>query len=119
MKFKWFTVAAVAVSRQIKYQEMEESWIMLNSVPTHIFTWGQRAQDTFDKDISEIVLMISGNPGLPGFYTSFCSTLFNELDKKIPCWLIGHAGDDYPRIASCQSKLMNQHFTQHFRSRRA
>lgn len=27
--------------------------------------------------------------GLPGFYTSFCSTLYNELDKEVPVWVIG------------------------------
>lgn len=71
---------------------MEESWIDLNSVPTHIFSWGQKPQDSFEKSIKEVVLIITGNPGLGGFYTSFCSTLYNELDKKIPVWVIGHAG---------------------------
>lgn len=34
--------------------------------------------------------------GLPGFYTTFCDSLYNELDKEMPIWVIGHAGHDEP-----------------------
>lgn len=69
---------------------MKEGWVNVKGVPTHIFTWGQWIEDEFDQN--EVILMITGNPGTPGFYTSFCSTLYDELDKKIPIFLIGHAG---------------------------
>lgn len=64
----------------------------VNSVPTHIFTWGQWIQDKFDLKINALVLIISGNPGLPGFYTTFASALYEELDKDVPVWVIGQAG---------------------------
>jgi hypothetical protein len=34
--------------------------------------------------------------GLPGFYTTFCRTLYEEFDKEMPIWVIGHAGHDEP-----------------------
>lgn len=72
---------------------MKEGFVLVNSVPTHVFTWGQWIEDEFDDEVNEILLVVSGNPGLPGFYTQFCSTLFDEFDKRIPVWVIGHAGE--------------------------
>lgn len=77
---------------------MEESWITLNEVPSHIITWGQKVQDSFDENIKEIVLILTGNPGLAGLYTSFCSNLYNELDKQVPVWVISHAGKLSPSM---------------------
>lgn len=39
---------------------MNEGFIEINSVPTHIFTFGQWIQDKFDEDTKELVLIISG-----------------------------------------------------------
>ncbi|CAO1312925.1 unnamed protein product [Diamesa hyperborea] len=75
---------------------MQEGYVSLNSVPTHIMTWGNWIEDKFDEKTKEIVVVMTGNPGLPGFYTTFCSTLYNELDKEVPIWVIGHAGHDDP-----------------------
>lgn len=69
---------------------MEEAFVDINSVPTHVMTWGQRVEDKFDEKIEEIVLLIPGNPGMCGFYTTFCSTLHKEVE--IPVWVVGHAG---------------------------
>lgn len=71
---------------------MKEGWIIINGVPTHIFTWGQWIEDKFDDKIRDIVLLITGNPGLGGYYLTFCSTLYEELNNEVPVWLIGHAG---------------------------
>lgn len=38
-----------------------------------------------------------GNPGLPGFYTTFCSTLYEQLNGKAVVWAVGHAGHDEPK----------------------
>lgn len=72
---------------------MKEGFVWVNSVPTHVFTWGQWIEDEFGSEIKEIVLVLSGNPGLPGYYTQFCSTLYDEFDNKIPVWALGHAGE--------------------------
>lgn len=72
---------------------MQEDYVEVNQVPTHVLTWGHSIRDKFDGDKKEMVLVITGNPGLVGFYSSFGTTLFHELDKKIPVWVIGHAGE--------------------------
>lgn len=77
---------------------MIEGYIDINNVPTHILCWGTWINDHFNETTKDIVLVITGNPGLPGFYSSFASTLFNELNggfggkRKFPIWIIGHAG---------------------------
>lgn len=71
---------------------MQDDYVVINSVPTHIFTWGKWITEKKTEEPKELVLVISGNPGLPGYYTKFCSSLYNELDKETPIWMIGHAG---------------------------
>lgn len=82
---------------------MQDGFVEINSVPTHIFTWGQWVEDKFDDKTKDLVLIVSGNPGLPGYYTSFARTLYEEFDKEVPVWAIGHAGDN---------KMQNIKFTQ-------
>ncbi|XP_055547534.1 lipid droplet-associated hydrolase [Wyeomyia smithii] len=72
---------------------MQESYPTIRKVPTHIMTWGKWIEESLG-DIDEIVLCITGNPGLPGFYTKFLSTVYECLDKRKPVWVIGHAGHD-------------------------
>lgn len=72
---------------------MQDDYVVINSVPTHIFTWGKWITEKKSEEWKELVLIISGNPGLPGYYTKFGSSLYNELDKGTPIWLIGHAGE--------------------------
>lgn len=45
---------------------------------------------------SNFITLFLGNPGLPGFYTTFGSSLYESLNKEIPVWVIGHAGHDEP-----------------------
>lgn len=67
---------------------MKESFVVLNDIPTHIITWGQRINEPFS-GCKEVILMVTGNPGLPGFYTKFLSTVHQTLNSKIPVWLVG------------------------------
>lgn len=76
---------------------MQEAYVNINSIPTHIFTWGRWIEETITE--KEIVICITGNPGLPGFYTEFAGTLQKEL-VDLPVWVIGHAGHDDPPEAS-------------------
>lgn len=68
-------------------------------IPTHIVTWGKWIEESLG-DTKEIVLCITGNPGTPGYYKKFVSTIHANLDPNIPVWLIGHAGHDNPREGS-------------------
>jgi len=65
---------------------MQEAYVNINSIPTHIFTWGRWIEETITE--KEIVICITGNPGLPGFYTEFAGTLQKELGD-LPVWVIG------------------------------
>lgn len=73
-------------------RRMKDGYILLNSVPTHIISFGHWIEEKFDDKTKDIIVIVSGNPGLPGFYTTFGSTLFAELNKQIPIWIIGQAG---------------------------
>lgn len=66
---------------------METKQINVCGVPTKIRTWGKSLGENFDR--KEIVLFITGNPGLSGFYITFLTTLFKFLQGNIPVWIIG------------------------------
>lgn len=72
---------------------MQESYPVVGKVPTHILTWGKWIEESLGGQ-KEIVICITGNPGLPGFYTQFLSTVYECLNKELPVWVIGHAGHD-------------------------
>ncbi|XP_013112718.1 lipid droplet-associated hydrolase [Stomoxys calcitrans] len=74
---------------------MKEAFVNICNVPTRIITFGKWIEESMD-DVSEIAICITGNPGLPGFYTEFCDTVHERLEKKIPVWVIGHVGHDDP-----------------------
>lgn len=66
---------------------MDTTVIDISGVPTRILTWGKKLGDKFDR--KEIVLFVTGNPGLSGFYITFLTTLFRFLQGNIPVWIIG------------------------------
>ncbi|XP_055640355.1 lipid droplet-associated hydrolase [Toxorhynchites rutilus septentrionalis] len=72
---------------------MQESYPVIAKIPTHILTWGKWVEESLGEH-KEIVICITGNPGLPGFYTKFLSTVYECLGKEMPVWIIGHAGHD-------------------------
>ncbi|KNC34320.1 hypothetical protein FF38_05989 [Lucilia cuprina] len=78
---------------------MKEAFVNICNVPTHIFTWGGWIEESME-DVKEVAICITGNPGLPGFYTEFCGELHKRLDEKMPVWVIGHLGHDDPPESS-------------------
>lgn len=66
---------------------MREGFVDINNVLTHIFTWNHWIEDPIDK--KEYVICITGNPGLPGFYTQFMSTISETIGDDLPVWAIG------------------------------
>lgn len=66
---------------------MEDKFIDICGVPTKILTWGKSLGEPFDK--KELVLFVSGNPGLSGFYITFLTALFKFLHGNTPVWVIG------------------------------
>ena len=71
-------------AEEISYRD---DWLAVDGVPTKFLTWGTWVEDLRDEDV---VLMITGNPGITEFYLQF----LNELHKllKIPIWAVSHAG---------------------------
>ncbi|XP_063395587.1 lipid droplet-associated hydrolase [Cydia fagiglandana] len=65
---------------------MESVFINLNNVQTNVLTWG----DPFDSKNSDVIICITGNPGIPHFYEEFAT----ELNKStsLPICVIGQAG---------------------------
>ena len=70
---------------------MQEAYPDISGVPTHIMTWGKWIEESFNEDEKELIICITGNPGLPGFYTSFLSTLYDHCNKELPVWVIGES----------------------------
>lgn len=79
---------------------MQEGYVDVAELPTHIMTWGKWVEEPFKPDEKEVCICITGNPGLPGFYTTFLSTLYESLGKQMPVWVIGQAGHDDPPESS-------------------
>jgi len=70
--------------------KMVQRYVVVNSVPTHIITWGKWITDNLDESKELVLVMVATTPG---FYTKFCTLLYIELEKKIPIWAIGLAGE--------------------------
>lgn len=63
-------------------------WVTIQDVPTKIVTWGKRLDEPFSNK-KEVILFITGNPGLTGFYLYFLAFLHNLINGCIPIYLIG------------------------------
>ncbi|XP_014260627.1 lipid droplet-associated hydrolase [Cimex lectularius] len=70
----------------------KKGWVPINSVPTMVRTWG----GWIDEEIKtkEVLLLITGNPGISDFYMKFLSMLHFIL--QIPVWIVCHAGHQLP-----------------------
>lgn len=96
------------VSEKVQKSKMSrEDFIVLNSVPTHILTYGKWITDEFNDEIqNELILVIPGNPGYPFLYRKFCETIYEEFQGRTSIWVIGHAGKQKIRInISCMNAL--------------
>jgi hypothetical protein len=70
---------------------MQESFVEVNSIQTQILSYGHKIGESFG-DTKEIVLIITGCPGIPKYYPTYIKTVYNYLEKQIPVFVIGHAG---------------------------
>lgn len=79
--------------------KINEEIINVRDVPTRILTWGKKLNESFD-DRKEIVLCITGNPGLSGFYAIFLATLYKLLSGNVSVWVIGSCSSITAQIIS-------------------
>lgn len=77
---------------------MTEGFVTVNGVATHVVTWGGWVEDELNADHKEIVLLITGNPGLAGYYTTFLTRLHSRLGT--PVWAVSLAGHVLPPLTS-------------------
>ncbi|KAJ8923053.1 hypothetical protein NQ315_001602 [Exocentrus adspersus] len=73
---------------------MQEAFLELNGVRTKVSTWGRWVEESSD-GVKDIVLIITGDPGVNGFYNNFAKILYEDLGY--PVWCLGHAGHDLPK----------------------
>ena len=62
----------------------------INNIPTEIITFNGWAEEA--KTAKDIVLVITGIPGLPSFYKEFAQVIQSKIPSDIPIWIIGHTG---------------------------
>jgi hypothetical protein len=63
IKFAGFSGIAVCSSVKRLPPRMQDDYVTVNSVPTHIFTFGKWIEEKFEEKQKEMVLVITGNPG--------------------------------------------------------
>lgn len=73
---------------------MHEAFLNLNGVRTKVSTWGKWVEES-PGGVDDIVLIITGNPGINGFYNTFAKTIHENLGYSV--WCLGHAGHDLPK----------------------
>lgn len=69
---------------------MQKAYLELNGVRTSIQTWGRWVEESSPDNNNEIIVIIPGNPGVTGFYTTFGKALHEKTN--LPVWCVGHAG---------------------------
>nr|XP_004930268.2 lipid droplet-associated hydrolase-like [Bombyx mori] len=67
---------------------MKSVLVYLNNVQTHLITYG----DPFQNNRTDVIICISGNPGVPDFYIEFASYL--HTNTGLPVCVIGQAGHE-------------------------
>uniref|UniRef100_A0A336M4G2 Lipid droplet-associated hydrolase n=1 Tax=Culicoides sonorensis TaxID=179676 RepID=A0A336M4G2_CULSO len=96
-KRNYLQVLEMPDKKCITHPAMQDNYVEIAGIPTRIQTLGKWIEEPFDSSKEkEIVLVITGNPGLPSFYTSFITSLYQNLNKELPVWIIGHAGHEEP-----------------------
>lgn len=96
-KKNYLQVLQMPDKKSLNHTAMQDNYVDVAGIPTRILTMGKWIEEPFDPvKEKEIVLIITGNPGLPGFYTSFITTLYQQLGRQLPVWIIGHAGHEEP-----------------------
>ena len=71
----------------------KENWSVVGNVPTRILTWGADLEELKTNKHSELIFLITGNPGIADFYIDFLTKLYEQI--RIPIWVTSHAGKRY------------------------
>ncbi|CAB3256376.1 unnamed protein product [Arctia plantaginis] len=85
---------------------MSNEYVSLNHVQTHLITWG----NPFNCGGQDVIICVTGNPGITDFYIDFGSQL--NKNTELPVCVIGQAGheevpDEKSNILKGQEHLFN------------
>ena len=76
---------------------MHRAVVKINEVPTEVMTCGRWIEEGIAAEgKQDIVIIITGNPGVPAFYQEFAQTVQSKLPTEVPIWVIGHTGHTKP-----------------------
>lgn len=76
---------------------MYQAMLPCNGVQTQVIAEGRWVEEGLAPlGHKDLVIVIPGNPGVPGFYTRFIEILKTQLPTEVPVWVIGHAGHVQP-----------------------
>lgn len=77
--------------------KMRQAIVKCNQVQTAVISEGRWIEEEpLLHSTKKIVLVITGNPGVPGFYESFIKAINSKLSFNTPVWVVGHAGHVQP-----------------------
>ncbi|XP_043844883.1 lipid droplet-associated hydrolase isoform X2 [Dromiciops gliroides] len=74
---------------------LHDEFLVCGEVVTHVLKCGPWSDLFNTEDHSSpklLVLVVTGNPGIPAFYAEFVKALYLSLEKRYPVWVISHAG---------------------------
>ncbi|CAK9803895.1 Lipid droplet-associated hydrolase [Anthophora plagiata] len=77
---------------------MYRATLKLNGVPTKVIAEGCWVEEGLTHCTKkDIVILLTGNPGIPEFYEGFVKTIRSRLPStEVPIWIVGHAGHMQP-----------------------
>lgn len=68
-----------------------------NGVQTEVITEGRWVEESLSETGNKhLVVVIPGNPGIPGFYVDFIKEINSKIPSETPVWVVGHAGHVQP-----------------------
>lgn len=70
---------------------MQEGYVEVAGVPTHIFTWGKWVEEPLGADVKEICICVTGNPGEFCAYMCLVSMKFIRNNFFVcvrPTWVL-------------------------------
>ncbi|XP_017879502.1 lipid droplet-associated hydrolase [Ceratina calcarata] len=76
---------------------MQKAMLKWNGVPTQVVTAGRWIEEGLSPTGKrDVVIVVTGNPGIAEFYEEFTKSLKSRLPSEVPVWVIGHTGHVQP-----------------------
>lgn len=76
---------------------MQRAMLKWNNVPTQVIAEGRWVEEGISQiGKKDVVVIITGNPGIPEFYEGFIRNLKLKLPTEVPVWVVGHSGHVQP-----------------------